>query len=81
MCLVTLLAVSSGLIGSVRFMALGAIGNFAMLVMAEAAVKCSMFALVVAQLDDLAGMTGHARISYVVTKGNVERCVGVGMTA
>lgn len=79
--LMTFFAVSDNLISRVRFVALGTVRDFAMFVVAEAAGKGGMLALVVAQFDDLSGMTGHAGIGYVVAKGNVERCVRIGMTS
>jgi hypothetical protein len=78
---VALFAVSHSLLGCVSLMALGAVRDFAMLVMAETTIKCGMLALVIAQFDNLAGMAGYAGICHVVTKGNVERCMGVRMTA
>ena len=81
MCLVTFLAVSGGLFGEVRFMALGASRNFAVSVVARAAEERSMFALVVAQFDNLAGMAGHAGVGNVITKFDIQRCVGIRVAA
>lgn len=79
MCLVTLFAVGRGLFSVVSFVALGAERNFAVCVMAEAAVKCGMLALVIAQFDNLTGMTGNAGVGYIVAEGNIEWCVWVFM--
>ncbi len=79
MRLVAFFTVGGGLLGEVRFMTLGAVRNFAVSIMAEAAGKGGMFALVVAQLNDLAGMAGHAWVGYIVAECDFERCVGIRM--
>lgn len=79
--LVALFAVGSGLFSIVSFVTLGAERNFAVCVMTEAAVKCGMLALVIAQFDNLTGMTGHAWVGHVIAEGNIERCVWVFMAA
>ena len=80
-CLVTLLAVGRGLLGEVRFMALGAFRNPAVSVVAHAAEERRMFAFVIAQLFDLTGMAGHAGVGNVITKCDFERRVGIRVTA
>lgn len=80
MRLMAFLAVVFCLLGKVRLMALGAGWNLAVGVVACAAKQCSMLALVVAQLDDLAGMAGHARISDI-GEFNIERCMWICMAA
>ena len=71
MRLVTFLAVGCGLFCEVSFMTLGAIRNFTVSVVAEAAGKCCMFAFVIAQFDNLACMAGHAGIGDVVAEFNI----------
>jgi uncharacterized membrane protein (DUF485 family) len=80
-CLVTLFAVGSGLFGEVRFMALGAFRNPAVGVVARAAEECRMLALVIAQLDDLTGMAGHAGVGNVIAEYDRERSVGIRVAA
>ena len=80
-CLVTFLAVSRGLLGEVGFMALGAIRDFAVNVVARAAEERRMFAFVITQLDDLAGMAGQAGVGYVSTEFYVAWCVGIRVAA
>jgi len=75
--LMTLLAVGSGLLGEVRFMALGAFRNLAVSAVAHAAGDRRMLALVFAQLDNLAGMAGQTGVGNVITEFNNERRVGV----
>jgi len=80
-CLVTLLAVGGGLLGEVSFMALGAFRNPAVNIVACAAEERRMFALVLAQLDDLAGMAGQAGVGDIIAEFDVTRCVGVRVAA
>ena len=80
-CLVTFLAVGGGLLGEVRFMTLGAFRNPAVSVVARAAEERRMFALVLAQLDDLAGMAGQAGVGNVITEFDSARCVGIRVAA
>ena len=79
--LVTLLAVGSCLLGEVSFMALGAVRDLAVGVVAGTAVKGGMLALVVAQLDDLAGMAGYAGVGDVIAEFDVERGMRIRVTA
>ena len=81
MRLVAFFAVGNRLVGGMGFVALGAERNFAVAVMAEAAGQGGMLTLVVAQFDDLSGVTGYAGISHVIAIGNIKRCVRVFMTA
>lgn len=81
MCLVTFFAVGSSLLGCVSLVTIGAVRYFAVAVMAEAAGKSGMLALVVAQFNDLTGMTGHTGVGHVIAEGNIERRVRVLMAA
>ena len=68
MSLMTFFAVGNCLVGSMCLMALRAIRDFAVPVVAEAAVKCGMFTLIVTKFDNLAGMAGQAGIGNVIAE-------------
>ena len=57
-------------------MALGAIRNFAMSVVAETAGEGGVLALVIAQFNELPSMAGYAWVGYIIAEGKVE--VGMG---
>ena len=78
--LVTLLAVGGGLLGKVRLVALGAVRDLAVDIVAGAAVQRSVLALVVAQLDDLAGVAGYAGVGDVIAELDVQRCMRIRVT-
>ena len=80
-CLVTLFAVGIGLFRGVRFVALGAVRDPAVGVVARAAEERRMFAFVIAQLDDLTGMAGQAGVGNIRTKFYRERRVGIRVAA
>ena len=81
MCLMTLFAVGSGLLSEVRLVTLSAVWNLAVGIMARAAIERSMLAHIVAQLDDLTGMAGHAGVGDVIPEFNIKRCVRIRVTA
>jgi hypothetical protein len=62
-------------------MALGAFWNPAVYVVARAAEERRVFALVIAQLDDLAGMAGQAGVGDITAEFDVARCVGIRVAA
>ena len=72
MGLMTFFTIGNCLISSMRFMALRAIRNLTVFVMAEATVKSSMFTLVVTKFDNLAGMAGQASIGNVIAECNIK---------
>ena len=79
--LMAFFTVGGGLLGEVCFMALGACRNLAVSVVACAAEEGGMLALVIAQLDDLAGMAGHAGVGNVIAELYNERGMGIRVAA
>lgn len=77
MGLVAFLAVSLGHFGGVRLVALGALRNLAVYVVAGRAEEFRVFARELFQLSDLLGMAGQARIGDVAGKHDVERSMGI----
>jgi hypothetical protein len=76
---VAFVAVSRLDLGRMRFVALRACRFFAMHIVARAAALRRVFALILAQLLDLAGMTGNARVRQIRPERDVQGCVGVLM--
>ena len=68
MSLVTAFALSSGHIGTVRFMTLRTLWHFAMNVVTETAGESGVLALNLSQLDDLLGVTGETLIGDIIAK-------------
>lgn len=66
MSLMAALALSSGHLRAVRFMALCALWHFAMNVVTETAGQSRVLALNLSQLDDLLGVTGEALVSDII---------------
>jgi hypothetical protein len=60
-----------------HFVALGTLGYFTMLVMAEGAVERSMLGLVILQLDDLLSMAGQTWIGHIVAELYILRGMGI----
>lgn len=76
---VALLAVSSGLFGRVRLMALGALGNLAMNVVAEGAGEFAVLARICFQLGNLRCVAGEARVGDIAAKDDLFRLMRVSV--
>lgn len=81
MCLMATLTIGCAHIDTVRLMALGALRNLAMNVVAEAAGQLGVLAGELLQLDDLRTMASEAFVGDIVGQLDVFRCMRVVMAA